>query len=115
MITESVKLVVTREEIRTALEKLYRKPIEDFTIIPSTPSTVGRRCRSVVCRPELREMKVSNIKSLRDLSGRLQKPITIQEGKWAIENWTQFIAFVDEFNRFPVGGYGSGEGKGILK
>lgn len=115
MIAESVKLVVTREEIRTALEKLYRRPIEDFTIIPSSPSSLGRRVRSVVCRPELKETKVQNIKALRDLSSRLQKPTSLMEGKWALENWIQFLAFVDEFNRFPVAGYGSGDDKGILK
>jgi hypothetical protein len=115
MIVKTVKLTVTREEIRVALEKLYRLPVEDFTIIPSRPSVTGLRCREVVILPGERAAKVPNIKALRELSNKFHPQMTLMEGKWAVENWEKFIAFVDEFNRLPLGGYGSGDEKGILQ
>lgn len=110
-----MKLTVTREQIRAALEKLYKTDVEDFTIIPAAPSAVGLRCRSVVTRPGLKETSVPNIKRLRSLSEVLHQEMTLMEGKWAVDNWDTFIAFVDEYNRLPLSGYGSGEDRGILK
>jgi len=110
-----MRLTVTREQIRAALGKLYKVDVEDFTIIPAAPSAIGIRCRSVVCRPEIADTKISNIKAMRRLATNLRQPMTLMEGKWAVENWDRFIAFVDEYNRLPLGGYGSGDGKGILK
>ncbi len=110
-----MKLTVTREQIRAALEKMFKTEIEDFTIIPSKPSAIGMRCRNVVWRPGDGDTKVGNIKSIRDLSKDLNKTMTLMEGKWALENWDKFLSFVDEYNRLPLGGYGSGDDKGVLK
>lgn len=112
---KDMKLTVTREQIRAALENLYRTDVEDFTIIPSKPSAIGMRCRSVVSMADLEENRIRNIKALRNLSIALRQRMTLMEGMWAIDNWQRFIEFVDEYNRLPLGGYGSTETKGVLK
>lgn len=106
---------VRREELIGVLSKHLGKQVKDFVITDAEPPVIGRACRAGVIDPLDNNLKISNIKALRNVATMIGMPMTLMEGKWALEHWLQWIAFVDEHNRLPKGGYGSGEGYGKLR
>jgi len=75
---------------------------------------IGRACRAAVHEPLNLELKIPNIKALRNVATMMDMKMTLMEGKWALEHWITWIAFVDEHGRLPFPGYGSGDGAGKL-
>lgn len=110
-----MKVTIRKEEIKAVLSAYFRMDVDEFTIAPAEPSGLGKRCRAAMNRPLDLSFKIGNIKMLRDISVAIGKPLTLQEGKWALEHWLEWISFIDEYNRLPISGYGSGDGMGILK
>jgi hypothetical protein len=110
-----MKVTIRKEEIKAVLSAYFRVEIEDFTIGPTEPSEMGRKVRQVVIRPLDNSIKIGNIKTLRELSFDLGKPMTLQEGNWAMTHWLEWINFIDEYNRLPLGGYATSKEFGQLK
>lgn len=110
-----MKVKIRKEEIKAALSAFFRMDVEDFEIAPSEPSVLGNRIRKVMDRPLDMTFKVRNIRALRDVGSAMGTMVGLQDGKWAIEHWLEFIGFVDEYNRLPKPGYGMGPNQGILK
>ena len=110
-----MKVFIRREEIKAVLSAYFRVDIDDFTISPNEPSKVGKMVRTLVQKPLDNTLKLGNIRALRELATTLQVYMTLQEGKWALEHWLEWISFVDEYNRFPLPGYGSNKTIGKLE
>lgn len=110
-----MKVTIRREEIKAVLSAYFRVEVDDFVIGPAEPSEVGRMCRQAVCFPLDNSRKVSNIRALRELAIKFGHPVTLQEGKWALEHWLEWIAFLDEYNRLPESGYAFTNTYGLLK
>jgi hypothetical protein len=110
-----MKVTITREELRQVLTGYFRTEVEDFIIVATKPSEIGEKIRNVVLQPEASVLKMANAKSLRNLAVDLGKPMNLLDTKWALENWSKFIEFVDTYNRLPSGGFGSEERMGVLQ
>jgi hypothetical protein len=108
-------VAVHREEIIGLLSQHFGTAVKDFVITSDSQSIVGKACRAGVTNPLDNNVKISNIKALRNVAVMIGSPMTLMEGKYALEHWIKWIAFVDEHNRMPKGGYGSGDGYGKLK
>lgn len=105
---------VHREEIIGLLSRHLGKTVKDFVITSDSQSVIGRACRAGVHDPLNLDFKIGNIKALRNVAAMIGKPLTLMEGKFALMNWVKWIAFVDEHNRMPKPGYGSGPNEGKL-
>ena len=110
-----MKVTIRKEEIKAVLSAFFRMDVDDFEIAPAEPSALGKRLRAAMNRPLDLTLKMSNIKSLRNLGCEIGCHVGLQDGKWALEHWLEFIAFVDEYNRLPMAGYGQGKDQGMLK
>ena len=108
-------VTIRKEEIKAVLSAYFRVVVDDFIIGSVNPSEVGKKARMAVHQPLDNALKISNIRGLRELAVSLGKPITLQEGKWALEHWLEWIAFVDEYNRLPAEGYASHTTYGQLR
>lgn len=106
---------VHREEIIGLLSKHLGIVVKDFVITSDSQSVIGKACRAAVFEPLNLDFKITNIKALRNVAIMICTPLTLAEGKYALLNWVKWIAFVDDHNRFPKPGYGSGDGYGKLK
>lgn len=114
-----VTLTLTKEEILSILSESFEVVVDDFTI--TNPSTMAARIRSAI--EPLRyttDQKIQAIKTLRQLAvdhnwltsdnavrnnfdGKLS--FSLDDSKWAIENFPTFIAFVEKNDRLPFKGY----------
>lgn len=110
----SMKIRLTSEEFKAILSKHFNHEVSEFEIVQPDPSPLGKYIRQAVVDPFDKNKFVSNIKSLRAAVMELDKYITLIEGRWAVDNWTTFIRFVDEHNRLPESGYGTGKNLGVL-
>lgn len=110
-----MKVKLTGEELKAILSTFFRCEVTDFTLIDPDPSPFGKRIRQMVVYPLDKSFFIDNIKSLRKGLVVNGETITLLEGKWAIENWPDFLRFVDQYNRLPISGYGSGDSKGKLR
>lgn len=110
-----MKVSLTGEEFKAILSTHFRCEVTGFTIVDPDPSPLGKLIREAVINPLDKFFFVSNIKLLRKALTMRGETINLLEARWAIENWQEFLRFVDEYNRLPVSGYGSGESKGKLK
>jgi hypothetical protein len=110
-----MRVTIRREELKAILSAHFRMEVDDFIISPTTPSVIGKLVRTMVARPLDNSVKFDNIRALRDVSVKLGKPLTLQEGRWAIEHWIEWIGFIDEYNRLPLSGYGRTETLGKLQ
>jgi hypothetical protein len=110
-----MKVTIRKEEIKAVLSAYFRLDVTDFVIAPAEPSPLGKRIRAKVDRPLDMALKFGNVKALRNVMAAVGSHIGLQDAKWAIEHWLEFIAFVDEYNRLPSPGYGMGKEQGILK
>lgn len=110
-----MKVKLTGEELKAILSTHFRCEVTDFTLIDPDPSPLGNLIRSAVVNPLDKSNFVGNIKSLRRSLLVKGETITLLEGRWAIENWPDFLRFVDQYNRLPISGYGSGDSKGKLR
>jgi len=108
-------VTIRREEIKAVLSAYFRVAVDDFVIGPVNPSELGKRARASVNRPLDNALKIGNIRALRELANGLGHQITLQEAKWALEHWLEWINFVDEYNRLPAEGYASQMTYGQLK
>lgn len=106
---------VSREQICGLLSNQFKKKVTDFVIINHEPPVIGRACRIAIISPLDNGLRIGNIKALRNISVMIGTPMTLAEGIWAMDNWQMWIDFVDEHNRLPFGGYGSGDSLGVLK
>lgn len=109
-----MEVILTGEEFLKILTKHYGIKVEGFTIIDADPSPKGKILRQAVSDVLDKSKFMCNIKGLRETYKSMGKYITLSEAKWAVENWQQFIDFVDKTNRLPTSGFGSGEDKGKL-
>ena len=110
-----MKVKLTGEELKAILSIHFRCEVTDFTLIDPDPSPLGKYLRQSVLDPLDKAFFVGNIKSLRRHTAIKGLTMTLMEGRWAIENWDTFIRFVDQYNRLPAMGYGSGDNKGKLR
>jgi hypothetical protein len=110
-----MKVNIRREEIKAILSAYFRVDVDDFTISPNDPSKMGKMVRNVVTKPLDNTGKLGNIRVLREFSDSQRVYMTLQEGKWALEHWLEWISFVDEYNRLPLAGYGSSKAFGKLE
>jgi hypothetical protein len=110
-----MKVRLTSEELLAILSRHLRCEVTGFTIIDPDPSPLGKLLREAVVNPLDKTWFVSNIKLLRKALVIKGEMINLLEARWAIENWPDFLRFVDQYNRLPMSGYGSGESKGKLK
>lgn len=110
-----MKVTIRKEEIKAVLSAFFRMDVTDFVIAPAEPSILGKRLRAVVHNPLDMTLKFGNVKALRNTLDPMGIHLGLQDGKWAVEHWLEFIAFVDEYNRLPQPGYGMGKDQGILK
>lgn len=110
-----MKVTIRREEIKAVLSAYFRVDVDEFVIAPADPSPLGKRLRKAVDRPLDLTFKMSNIKALRNVATSMGTTLGLQDGKWAAEHWLEFIAFVDEYNRLPRAGFGTGKEQGILR
>jgi hypothetical protein len=106
---------VNRELICGLLSKHFKRRVNHFVITNTEPPVIGKACRTCLINPLDNELKISNIRALRNFSEMVGQPLTLMEGKWALTHWSKWIAFVDEHNRLPNRGYGSGPDEGVLK
>lgn len=110
-----MQIRITREELKQALSGYFHTEVEDFTIVATAPSVLGIRLRKELVQPEAQALRMVNCKSLRKIAESIGTPINLPDVKWALENWTKWIEFIDVYNRLPVSGYGSDQPKGILR
>jgi hypothetical protein len=110
-----MRVTIRKEEIKAILSAYFRVEVDDFIIGPAEPSAIGKVVRIMVVKPLDISEKIGNIRALRDISVKLGKPITLQEGNWAMTHWLEWISFVDEYNRLPLSGYGLADTFGKLK
>ena len=109
-----MKVKLTGEELKAILSRHFQCEVTDFTLIDPDTSPLGKYLRKSVIQPLDKIHFIGNIKSLRERVRERGWTMTLMEGKWAVENWLVFLQFVDQFNRLPFAGYGSGDGKGKL-
>ncbi len=88
--------------------------VTDFLIVDPDPSPTGNLFRKSVVNPLDKTNFVGNIKSVRNTAEGIGKHLTLSEARWAVGNWEVWIRFVDEYNRLPISGYGSGEDRDKL-
>jgi hypothetical protein len=105
---------LTGEEFISILETMLGGKVAGFVITNPDPSPTGKIVRQAITGPLDKTNFVSNIRSLRDTVKTIGKYLTLAEARWAIENWEQWLQFIDRYNRLPAQGYGTGEGKGRL-
>ena len=109
-----MKVSIRREEIKAVLSAYFQMEVDDFIISVDEPSLVGKVVRSVVINPLVPGLRMANIKALRALAIDLKNPLGLQDAAWSTQHWLEFIAFVDEYNRLPLAGYGTGKDIGKL-
>jgi hypothetical protein len=109
-----IEVRLTGEEFIAILEKELKGKINGFVILDPDPSPTGKIVRQAVVTPLDKTNFVGNIRSLRDTVKTIKRYLTLAEARWAIENWEQWLQFIDRYNRLPSQGYGTGEGKGRL-
>jgi hypothetical protein len=112
---EIMKVKLTSEELKAILSLHFNHEVTGFALIDPDPSPLGKLLRHSVINPLDKLYFIDNIKSLRKVLICEGKTITLMEGRWAIDNWTEFLQFVDQYNRLPISGYASGEDKGKLR
>ncbi len=105
---------LTGEEFLKILTKHYGVEVTGFVITDADPSPKGKIIRQAVTEPLDKSRYMFNIKRVREMYESLGKYITLAEAKWAVENWQQYLDFVDKTNRWPKPGFGSGDDKGVL-
>jgi hypothetical protein len=110
-----MKVSLTGEEFKAILSCHMRCEVTGFTIVDPDPSPLGNLIRGAVVNPLDKSFFVSNLKLLRRALIMRGDMINLLEARWAIENWLDFLRFVDQYNRLPISGYGSGDEKGKLK
>jgi len=109
------EIKLTGEEFIKILEFYFERKISGFVILNPDPSPMGKIVRQAITHPLDKENFVGNIKSLRETIKSVGKYLMLSEARWAIDNWDQWLQFVDRHNRLPGVGYGSGEDKGKLR
>jgi len=102
------------EEFIYMLEHHLGHPVSGFVITNPDPSPTGKIMRQAIVNPIDKEHFVGNIKSLRESVKSVGRYLMLADARWALDNWEQWLDFVDRKNRLPTVGYGSGEGKGRL-
>jgi hypothetical protein len=110
-----MKVSLTGEEFKAILSAFFKHEVTGFTIIDPDPSPLGKLIREAVVNPLDKLNFVGNIKSLRRTLLCKGETINLLEARWAIDNWPDFLRFVDQYNRLPISGYGSGDEKGKLR
>ena len=109
-----MNVTLTGEQFLKILTKHYGTEVNGFSITDADPSPKGKILRQGVDDPLDKSKFMCNIKGLRKIYEGMGKYITLAEAKWAVENWFQFIDFVDRTNRLPQMGFCSGKDKGKL-
>ena len=111
-----MKVKLTSEELKGILSRHFSCEVTEFEVVAPDISPLGKKFRESITYPLLDKNNfVGNIKAIRRCVRDIGGIMTLVEAKWVIENWMKFLQFVDEYNRLPAFGYGSGERKGILE
>jgi GGDEF domain-containing protein len=106
---------LTGEEFIAILKKHFGCDISGFVILNPDPSPMGKIVRQAVINPLDKKNFVGNIKSLRETVESIGKYLTLAEARWAIENWNEWLQFVDRKNQLPMICYDDGDNGAKLK
>lgn len=109
-----MKVKLTGEELKAILSSFFKCEVTDFTLIDPDPSPLGKFLRERITRPLDKTWFVTNIKVLRKIMEVRGDTMNLTDARWAIENWPEFLRFIDQYNRVPFSGYGSSNSKGKL-
>ena len=102
---------ISKPELLTILSSHYGFTVVNVEVVQ--PSTMAMEIRKTVEQFDYRgSQKISAIKAIRQL-GIDQKwndgiVIGLADAKWAIENFVEFISFVETNDRLPDSGYSDG-------
>ena len=102
------------EEFIYMLEHHLGHPVSGFVITNPDPSPTGKLMRQAVIHPLDKTNFLVNMKSLRASVKSVDRYLMLADARWALENWDEWLQFVDRYNRLPVCGYGSGDIRGKL-
>lgn len=102
------------EEFIYMLEHHLGHSVSGFVITNPDPSPTGKIMRQAIVHPLDKTNFIDNVKSLRESVKSVGRYLMLADARWALENWEQWLHFVDKYNRLPVGGYGSGDDRGKL-
>lgn len=97
------------------LSTWLKTDVDRVIILSSPPSALGTTLRNLIAGPLDKTRLIVNIKTLRNWAADNKARLTLQDGKWALENWHEFLEFVDEFNRLPIAGFATKDGPVILR
>lgn len=100
-----MKLTLSLAEIKTIVAAHYRISGNFDLEISGQTSLAGTlfdRIRNEIGLFVSVQNKISAIKGLREIARSFGLKIGLAEAKWSVENWTDFLTFVQRENRFPV-------------
>ena len=100
-----MKISITKEEIKAILSAHFGVRVENFDIVESEPLKLVDKIKEAITSPLDKLQKSVNIGKLMILSEKLKQPMIYSDAKWAIDNWPEWIAFVDRYNFIPISGY----------
>ncbi len=106
---------LTGEEFLEILRKHFKRNVTGFVILNPDPSPRGKIFRQAVVYPLDKENFIGNIRSLRETVKSVKGYLNLSEARWAVNNWKEWLRFVDTHNRLPKGEYGSEKERGILR
>ena len=112
---KGTEIKLTGEEFLEILKKHFNCEVSGFVILNPDPSPLGKKVRQAVVHPIDKENFVGNIRSLRSTAKENHGYLTLSKARWAVDNWDEWLRFIDTHNRWPRGEYGCGEDKGILR
>jgi predicted RecB family endonuclease len=105
-----INVTLTKQELLEILTAHFGHTVEDATVI--VEPTIAQIIRNAVTQLDYKiSQKIAAIKALRQLAVDnkwTENVIGLGDAKWAIENFTAFIDFVEKNHRLPKPGYSEG-------
>lgn len=102
-----MKIQITKPQLLEILSRNFNATVEDVTIVGSDMSKIIRA--EISTFDYNGSQKIAALKHLRQLTIDHNwldgDNMGLADAKWAVENFSAFIAFVQKNDRLPLGGY----------
>ena len=105
-----MKIQIPKSELLRVLSKSFSVDVSEVDITDDDASPLADVVRKIVTALDYKlTQKIAAIKALRQAaSDNKWQQISLADAKWAIEHFSEFIAFVERYNRLPKDGYYNG-------
>ena len=109
----SMKISVTKRELQSILSGYFKTNVTEVEVYEPSSELLNLLKAKIGVSISLAQ-KIPSIKSLRELCSNPQVvgvvgySLGLAEAKWAVENWSQFLGFVESTGRIPTIGYNTG-------